>query len=200
MGQRQVRQWLLARGKQQTRIGSTFREDGATKAGGGKLTKNPSQCLGPRRWGRQRPAGATSRPRTPDRRLRQGQGLGATARRRRWKSRPPGQRGRRWRSKSGRGNLPRGRGKVEDGEPLFGAEDEESRPTGATSQEADAKGWGQGGKVEFDRVFRSFCIQVDSARTALHLLLKAQKCPIVQWDFFVIFKHPARHEMSKIRY
>merc|ERR1719282_1879609 len=27
---------------------------GATKAGGGKLTKNPSQCLGPRRWRRQR--------------------------------------------------------------------------------------------------------------------------------------------------
>ena len=24
---------------------------GASKAGGGKLTKNPSQCLGPRRWG-----------------------------------------------------------------------------------------------------------------------------------------------------
>ena len=33
---------------------------GATKAGGGKLTKNPSQCLGPGRWWRHRPAGANS--------------------------------------------------------------------------------------------------------------------------------------------
>merc|ERR1711983_71753 len=33
----------------------------ATKAGGGKLKKNPSQCLRPRRWGRQRPLGANSR-------------------------------------------------------------------------------------------------------------------------------------------
>ena len=38
----------------------------------------------------------------------------------------------RWGIKTGRSNLSGGRGKAEDGEPLSGAEDEESRPAGAT--------------------------------------------------------------------
>ena len=37
------------------------------------------------------------------------------------------------------GNLPRGRGKFEDGGPLSGAEDEISGPAGATSLEAEAR-------------------------------------------------------------
>ena len=71
--------------------------------------------------------GSQVRPWQPPKRPRQGRGRGANG----W--------GRRRGINTDWGNLPRGRGKVEDGEPMFGAEDEESRPTGATSQEAEAR-------------------------------------------------------------